>query len=328
MPLPPTPFLRVLVPLGSALGLALVIWYLRKKKESEKPNPKPAAKKLPRAESFSHPEIPSVASVSGKATWLYASRTGNYSNSNGNTRRASKKVAIILVGLPGIGKTFVAGKIARYLKWINYNTVVFSLAKYRLDKIGLLGSDFFNPHDEKNYAKRLKNLTNALDDMISYLKRDGDIAILDGTNTTIDRRDLIRQKLTQEENFEILFIEVIDEINDSIDNKSCPDFVSLEDFHKRLEYYRQNYTGLQEHEGSYLKIYDGGRRLELSAMHGYINTKIAGFVLNVHSQKRFIFLVRHGESEHNEKGLIGGGECAICNVQNSREIALHRILLF
>jgi hypothetical protein len=41
------------------------------------------------------------------------------------------KLVIVLVGLPGAGKTFIARKISRFLRWISYRTRVFSVAKYR-----------------------------------------------------------------------------------------------------------------------------------------------------------------------------------------------------
>ncbi len=41
------------------------------------------------------------------------------------------KLVVVMVGMPGRGKTYIARKIARYLRWISYRTRAFSLAKYR-----------------------------------------------------------------------------------------------------------------------------------------------------------------------------------------------------
>lgn len=38
----------------------------------------------------------------------------------------------------------------------------------------------------------------ALEDAMIYLKRDGEIAIIDGANTTIHRRELIRRRVLEE----------------------------------------------------------------------------------------------------------------------------------
>lgn len=41
------------------------------------------------------------------------------------------KLVIVMIGLPGCGKTYIARKVSRYLRWISYRTRVFSVAKYR-----------------------------------------------------------------------------------------------------------------------------------------------------------------------------------------------------
>lgn len=38
------------------------------------------------------------------------------------------KLLVVMVGLPGTGKTYISRKVARYLRWINYRTRAFSLA--------------------------------------------------------------------------------------------------------------------------------------------------------------------------------------------------------
>jgi 6-phosphofructo-2-kinase len=53
------------------------------------------------------------------------------------------------VGLPGRGKTYIARKVARYLRWINYRTRAFSLARYRIERCGARQqSDFFDNDNE------------------------------------------------------------------------------------------------------------------------------------------------------------------------------------
>lgn len=39
------------------------------------------------------------------------------------------KLLVVMVGLPGTGKTYISRKVARYLRWINYRTRAFSLAR-------------------------------------------------------------------------------------------------------------------------------------------------------------------------------------------------------
>ena len=80
--------------------------------------------------------------------------------------------------LKGRGKTYISRKIARYLRWINYRTRVFSIAKYRLDKLGNRSADFYDPLQKANYQQRVDILVSAVDDALRYLERGGDVVIL------------------------------------------------------------------------------------------------------------------------------------------------------
>lgn len=56
------------------------------------------------------------------------------------------KVAVIMVGLPARGKSFVARNLARYLHWIGVRTHVVSLTAIRKDVIGQkMRAEFFDP---------------------------------------------------------------------------------------------------------------------------------------------------------------------------------------
>lgn len=76
-----------------------------------------------------------------------------------------------------------------------------------MDKItsGSKTADFFDPTSPNSYAQRINILTLALEDSIRYLKRGGEIVILDGTNTTKDRRDIIRERVAKEDGYDILW---------------------------------------------------------------------------------------------------------------------------
>ena len=50
-------------------------------------------------------------------------------------------------------------------------------------------------------------MNEALEDSLRYLHRGGEIAILDGTNSSRDRRDLIRARVNQEDGYELFWIE-------------------------------------------------------------------------------------------------------------------------
>ena len=41
-------------------------------------------------------------------------------------------------------------------------------------------------------------MMSALEDAMRYLRRDGEIAIIDGANTSMYRRDLIRERVAKE----------------------------------------------------------------------------------------------------------------------------------
>lgn len=49
-------------------------------------------------------------------------------------------------------------------------------------------------------------MLSAIEDAMRYLRRDGEIAIIDGANTSMYRRDLIRERVAKEVNISINLI--------------------------------------------------------------------------------------------------------------------------
>jgi len=223
-----------------------------------------------------------------------------------------------MVGLPARGKTFIARKIARYLSWLGHNTKVYNVGSYRRSRLGShQHHSFFDPRNETANVARREVALAALDDMLDFLRTGGDIAIYDATNNTRDRRDLVRARCAAE-GLELVFIESI--CNDpglvegniratkarSPDYRGVPEEEAVRDFRMRIRHYESGYREVGEDEGAFIKIVDVGRKMVLHRIEGYLLARVVHFLLNLHVQPRSVWLTRHGESEFNVLGRIGG----------------------
>ncbi len=154
----------------------------------------------------------------------------------------------------------------------------------------------------------------ALDDMMAYLSRGGECVILDSTSITKKRRDVIRNRVELENsNHKLLWIESATEDEEILQmslhdiNNTSPDFLSEEDFQKRVAYYKEFYETVDTSEGSYVKLHDFGKRIEVHGAQGYLLTRIISFLINITiSSSRPVYMTRHGESQFNVDGKIGG----------------------
>ena len=57
---------------------------------------------------------------------------------------------------------------------------------------------------------------------------------------------------------------------------------------------------------SYIKIFNVGSRYLVNRVQGHIQSRIVYYLMNIHVTPRSIYLTRHGESELNLLGRIGG----------------------
>ncbi len=231
---------------------------------------------------------------------------------------APPKLAFVMVGLPARGKTFIARKIARYLSWLGHRTRVFNVGSYRRARLGShQHHSFFDPRNETGQAARRDVALAALDDMLEFLRGGGDIAIYDATNNTRERRALVRARCVAE-GHEVVYVESIS--NDpalieaniratkarSPDYEGVPEEEAVRDFRMRIAHYESAYEEVTEEEGRFVKIIDVGRTLVLHRIEGYLLARVVHFLLNLHVQPRSVWFTRHGESEFNVLGRIGG----------------------
>ncbi|KAG7278454.1 hypothetical protein CRUP_038749 [Coryphaenoides rupestris] len=213
---------------------------------------------------------------------------------------------IVMVGLPARGKTYISKKLTRYLNWIGVPTRVFNVGQYRRDATRSYNSyEFFKPDNEE--AMKIR-------------KQEGQVAVFDATNTTQERREVILS-FAKENGYKVFFIESICEDLEIIAENikqvklSSPDYVDCDkeeavaDFLKRIECYKIAYAPLDEDKDrnlSYIKIFNVGSRYLVNRVQDHIQSRIVYYLMNIHVTPRSIYLSRHGESELNLLGRIGG----------------------
>ncbi|HEY2732332.1 MAG TPA: 6-phosphofructo-2-kinase domain-containing protein, partial [Polyangiales bacterium] len=230
----------------------------------------------------------------------------------------SRKLAIVMVGLPARGKSYTARRIERYLSWLGYRTRVFNVGQYRRARVGAqMPHDFFNPENPQGEEARRQVAVEALDDMIDWLEGSGHVGIYDATNSTRQRRSMVRSRC-EAAGLQLLFVEISCDdpavIEDNIRNTklSSPDYENMDpdeavrDFRNRIAHYERIYEPMREDEGAYLRVTGAGRSVTVNQVDGYLAGRLVFFLMNLHLTDRPILLTRHGESAYNVKGRIGG----------------------
>uniref|UniRef100_A0A8C1B9G6 6-phosphofructo-2-kinase/fructose-2,6-biphosphatase 4a n=1 Tax=Cyprinus carpio carpio TaxID=630221 RepID=A0A8C1B9G6_CYPCA len=182
---------------------------------------------------------------------------------------------IVTVGLPARGKTYISKKLTRYLNWIDVPTKEFNVGQYRRECVKIYKSfEFFRPDNEEGLKIRKQCALAALNDVRQFLMDEGgQVAVFDATNTTRERRETIL-RFAEQNGFKVFFVESVCE---------DPDVIA------------EN-----------IVIIDVGRRYLVNRVQDHIQSRIVYYLMNIHITPRSIYLCRHGESDLNIKGRIGG----------------------
>ncbi|XP_062454655.1 6-phosphofructo-2-kinase/fructose-2,6-bisphosphatase 1 isoform X3 [Rhea pennata] len=95
----------------------------------------------------------------------------------------------------------------------------------------------------------------------------------------------------------------------SPDYKGCAQEEVVADFLKRIDCYKATYEPLDDQldsDLSYIKIFDVGVRYLANRVQGHVQSRTVYYLMNIHVTPRAIYLSRHGESQLNLRGRIGG----------------------
>ncbi|TRY74480.1 hypothetical protein TCAL_01328 [Tigriopus californicus] len=247
---------------------------------------------------------------------------------------------IALVGLPARGKTYISKKLSRYLNWIGINTRVFNLGEYRRKMVPqYVSHELFNPSNEDGIKLREQVCQDAAVDVVKWFQNEeGEVAVFDATNTTRKRRQYLYEFFVEKHGCNLFFVESVCDKEDIIENNikevktTSPDYMAcneaevLNDFKARIKHYQEQYETLDEAlepDISFLKIFNAGEKVLVHKHVGHIQSRIVYYLMNVHIKKRTIYLVRHGESEFNVQGRIGGdSDLSENGIEFARQLAL------
>lgn len=237
-----------------------------------------------------------------------------------------RKLAVIMVGLPARGKSFMARKIARYLAWRGKETAIFNVGNYRRKLYGAqMDHTFFDASNEEGVKARRHCAEQALKDMFEWFETKQTsstlLAIYDATNSTIKRRTWLRNECLKN-GVEPLFVEsfcdddAVIEANVRATKLSSPDYAhsdpedAVKDFLNRIRQYADVYQTLgSDEEGkdhAYIKTINAGTTVIAHNIQGYTHTRILYYLLNLRLRLKPIYLSRHGQSVYNQEGKIGG----------------------
>ncbi|ORX43173.1 bifunctional 6-phosphofructo-2-kinase/fructose-2,6-bisphosphate 2-phosphatase [Hesseltinella vesiculosa] len=241
-------------------------------------------------------------------------------------RQLETRLVIIMVGLPARGKSYIVKKLRRYLNWLQYETKVFNVGNTRRTQKASpsdQSAKFFDP--DNNEMKKIRDdiAMDVLEHLIEWLKKgkQSRVAIHDATNSTISRRQLLIERLSNEPKIKILLLESICtdqtvlERNFRLkllgpDYKNIDPVQALEDFRSRVANYERAYEPLgdweEERDLEYCKLINVGKKVVAYNISGYLSGQCVFYLMNFNLSDRQIFVTRHGQSTDNLDDRIGG----------------------
>lgn len=226
-----------------------------------------------------------------------------------------EKLYIVMVGLPSQGKSTIAYRLQDIFKKNDIPTMIYNNGELRRQYAPneTWMSAFYNPANAEAVELRKQFALMNIQRARKYLRNKGQVAILDATNVSRSRRALIEEHL---QDHPVLYIECINNDEDivslSIRHKvrarefaSMDTEVAVQEFKKRIDYYRMIYNPLHV-ERNYILM---------DSLHNRIIDEQIEDQLPLYSRIRdclvtdvvkSLFLIRHTESMFNIEDRIGG----------------------
>eukprot|EP01083_Nonionella_stella_P258469 883447_1 len=197
-----------------------------------------------------------------------------FTEPNNQSTISHDRLCILMVGLPARGKSYMSHKVLHYLQNRNIISKIFNVGSYRRNStknttVGKISANFFDPDNVQAATIRKHCCFDAMNDLISWYDENSmnEVAILDATNTTLQRRQLIRDFIASkvsdsEYKVSLIHIECICNHESIIHNNIISgklkndDYCTVNaqkaiaDFRARIKMYEKRYCEVRKDEGS------------------------------------------------------------------------------
>ncbi len=226
-----------------------------------------------------------------------------------------KKLYVAMVGLPARGKSTLAKRICSGLDQQGILSAVYNNGMLRRSMLQTQSAspDFFNPHNPVGLDQRTQIALRNMERAKQWLAGEGHVAIIDATNGTLAQRQRLESVLNDHP---ILYIECVNEdlllLDASIQRKTrLPEFAhmteaeALAGFYKRLSFYEEVYTPVQN-ERHWIRVDAVDSRILAETPNNDLpHYSAIRDIVSSHWVKH-LYLVRHGQTEYNLEGRLGG----------------------
>ncbi|XP_060521655.1 6-phosphofructo-2-kinase/fructose-2,6-bisphosphatase-like [Cylas formicarius] len=243
-----------------------------------------------------------------------------------STLRQFAPLLVAMVGLPGRGKSLLAKRLMRYLNYTHDTAKVYDISEYRRKHMKQYAShEMFRADNLPAVAIRQQSFREALEDAANWLEEPGHkVAILDGPNVSRAQRQEIYDLVHEQLGFRVMFIECVCEdpvllernfkeiLQYSADYKDMAMEESLKDLTYKMAHYKAQYESptlgsLWELPCPMVKLLDGGDGGVIAhGVTGIKESKILAYISAPKPYQQTLYFSRHGESEFNVIGRIGG----------------------
>ncbi len=226
-----------------------------------------------------------------------------------------RKLYLVMVGLPAMGKSTTAHKLCHNLQQEGLPSQIFNNGDLRRRLTGLDTSSpgFYDPA-RREFAEVRERIARAnMEAARDFLRHGGRVAIIDATNASRERR---RTVMTVLADHPVLFIECRNDEQDLIDTSierkarlsefaGLPPAEAVRSFKRRIDYYRSIYVPLGD-EPNQVVIDSLHNRIlsERLAKEPPYYSLIRDLLIT--DWIRGLYLIRHGETYYNLEDRIGG----------------------
>lgn len=233
---------------------------------------------------------------------------------------------VAMVGLPGRGKSLLAKRLSRYLNYTGDTTKVYDISDYRRRHMQKYGShEMFKADNLPAWRIRQQSFREALEEAANWLQQPGhQVAILDGPNVSRAQRQEIYDLIYGQLGYRVMFIECVCEdpiilernfkeiLQYSVDYRDMATEQALRDLTQKMAHYKAQYESptlgsLWELPCPIVKLLDNGEGGVIAhGVNGVKESKILAYISTPKPIQQTLYFSRHGESEFNVIGRIGG----------------------